>query len=237
MSKEKTSGAGSRSNIKRVGKLINAVCIVLQAISSVLGCLALVGIAILYVNPVMVGPFMELIDNTTVVQVINAITADSGIPARESSAINLFAFALPQGTLLAFFIVLRGLVKDITSNEKPFRVETAKQLRRNTLWLVLLMFWNLPAGLIILLVSFLFSYLIEYGAYLQESADETALKSPKTNRGKPGSTFAGWPSTRESWPKSSATPKTAWTTSGWPRPCTTSASCSCPPRSWRSPGA
>ena len=174
MSKEKTSGAGSRSNIKRVGKLINAVCIVLQAISSVLGCLALVGIAVLYVNPVMVGPFMELIDNTTVVQVINAITADSGIPARESSAINLFAFALSQGTLLAFFIVLRGLVKDITSNEKPFRVETAKQLRRNTLWLVLLMFWNLPAGLIILLVSFLFSYLIEYGAYLQESADETA---------------------------------------------------------------
>ena len=40
----------------------------------------------------------------------------------------------------------------ITENEKPFRVETAKQLRRNTFWLVLLIFWNFPAGIIILQV-------------------------------------------------------------------------------------
>ena len=174
MSKEKTNNAGSRSNIKRVGKLINAVCIVLQSISVVLGFLSLFAIAVLYVYPEAVSPFLDLIDNTTLVQIINTITIDSGIPAREMNAINLFAFALSQVTLLAFFIVLRGLVKDLTANEKPFRVETAKQLRHNTFWLVLLMFWNLPAGIIILLVSFLLSYLIEYGAYLQEKADETA---------------------------------------------------------------
>lgn len=172
--KAKTENATARQRIARIGKAINAVCIAGQAATILLLCLALAGIAALCAGLELGSAAVELIDGTTLVLAVNALASDSDLAARELGIMNLAAFAISQYALFAFIIVLRGLVYDITADEKPFRVETAKQLRHNTFWLVLLMLWNLPAGVVILLVALLLSYLIEYGAYLQEKADETA---------------------------------------------------------------
>jgi len=132
-----------------------------------------VGIAAIYAGLDFGNTLSDLAGSSTFVQVVDASIGAETVPDRDMRMINLFAFALSQAVFLAFISVLNGLVRDITENEKPFRVETAKQLRRNTFWLVLLMFWNVLAGAIILLIALLLSYLIEYGAYLQEKADET----------------------------------------------------------------
>ena len=162
-----------KSRIRRIGKIIRTFCIVVRIISVVLLALALVGIAALYAGLDFGNMLSDLAGSSTFVQVVDASIGAETVPDREMRMINLFAFALSQAVFLAFISVLNGLVRDITENEKPFRVETAKQLRRNTFWLVLLMFWNVLAGAIILLIALLLSYLIEYGAYLQEKADET----------------------------------------------------------------
>ena len=135
--------------------------------------LALVGIVATYAGHDLGNTLSDLAGSSTFVQVVDASIGAGSVPDRDLRMINLFAFALSQAVFLAFISVLNGLVRDITENEKPFRVETAKQLRRNTFWLVLLIFWNVLAGAIILLIALLLSYLIEYGAYLQEKADET----------------------------------------------------------------
>ena len=162
-----------KSRIRRIGKIIRTFCIVVRIISVVLLALALAGIAALYAGLDFGNMLSDLAGSSTFVQVVDASIGAETVPDREMRMINLFAFALSQLVFLAFISVLNGLVRDITENEKPFRVETAKQLRRNTFWLVLLMFWNVLAGAIILLIALLLSYLIEYGAYLQEKADET----------------------------------------------------------------
>lgn len=162
-----------KSRIRRIGKIIRTFCIVVRIISVVLLALALVGIAAIYAGLDFGNTLSDLAGSSTFVQVVDASIGAETVPDRDMRMINLFAFALSQAVFLAFISVLNGLVRDITENEKPFRVETAKQLRRNTFWLVLLMFWNVLAGAIILLIALLLSYLIEYGAYLQEKADET----------------------------------------------------------------
>ncbi len=162
-----------KSRIRRIGKIIRTFCIVVRIISVALLALALVGIAATYAGHDLGNTLSDLAGSSTFVQVVDASIGAGSVPDRDLRMINLFAFALSQAVFLAFISVLNGLVRDITENEKPFRVETAKQLRRNTFWLVLLIFWNVLAGAIILLIALLLSYLIEYGAYLQEKADET----------------------------------------------------------------
>jgi len=163
-----------KDQIGRIGKIIRAFCVLVRVISIVLLILALIGIAGIYAGFEIGSIFSGIVGDATLVEIVDAVIDEEALPVRELGMINLFAFALSQVVLLAFISMLSGLVRDITENEKPFRVETAKQLRRNTFWLVLLIFWNVLAGIIILLVSLLLSYLIEYGAYLQEKADETA---------------------------------------------------------------
>ena len=162
-----------KSRIRRIGKIIRTFCIVVRIISVALLALALVGIVATYAGHDLGNTLSDLAGSSTFVQVVDASIGAGSVPDRDLRMINLFAFALSQAVFLAFISVLNGLVRDITENEKPFRVETAKQLRRNTFWLVLLIFWNVLAGAIILLIALLLSYLIEYGAYLQEKADET----------------------------------------------------------------
>ena len=173
----KDNGQSASANVKvhitRIGKAIQVVCAVVRVLAVVLVVLSLAGIAMLYAGIGFGDTLSTLAGNSTFVQIVDATIDEETIPARELGMINLFAFTLSQLVFLAFISVLSGLTRDITENEKPFRVETAKQLRRNTFWLVLLIFWNFLAGIIILLIALLLSYLIEYGAYLQEKADET----------------------------------------------------------------
>lgn len=168
------TGSIAKDRIRRIGKIIRVFCIVVRIISVLFLILAFVGIAAVYAGLDFGTKISDLAGASTFVQIVDTTIDKELVPDREMRMINLFAFALSQAVLLAFISVLNGLVRDITDNEKPFRVETAKQLRHNTFWLVLLMAWNVLAGAIILLVALLLSYLIEYGAYLQEQADETA---------------------------------------------------------------
>ena len=167
------ASANTKDNIERIGKIIKVFCIVVRIISATLLVLAIGGIILLCLGFDLGQLFANFAGDTTFVQIVDGIVDEEDISPRDLALINLAAFAFSQIVLLAFISVLSGLTRDITENEKPFRVETAKQLRRNTLWLVLLILWNFLAGAIILLVALLLSYLIEYGAYLQEKADET----------------------------------------------------------------
>ena len=170
---DQSASANVKVHITRIGKAIQVVCAVVRVLAVVLVVLSLAGIAMLYAGIGFGDTLSTLAGNSTFVQIVDASIDEETIPARELGMINLFAFALSQLVFLAFISVLSGLTRDITENERPFRVETAKQLRRNTFWLVLLILWNFLAGIIILLIALLLSYLIEYGAYLQEKADET----------------------------------------------------------------
>ena len=82
-------------------------------------------------------------------------------------------------TLIAYFtifIMLRifaGMMKYLAEGEKPFDVAAAKKIRHNSFWLLLFTFYNPLLALVSFAIMILFSYVMEYGGYIQEKADET----------------------------------------------------------------
>lgn len=168
------SNSNVKDRIKFTGKAINAVCLAVRVLCAIMLCIALVEIFVLYVLPQYAPPLSTILSDSSFVQITDGLIEPGSIPARELVAINLLAFALSQAVILIFISILRGLTHDVTQNEKPFSVSTAKQLRHNIPWLALMLFWNIIAAAIIMLMAYLLSLLIEYGAYLQEKADETA---------------------------------------------------------------
>ena len=163
----------AQNRIGQIGKTIRVFCTVARITIVLFLVVTLAGIGAVYVGSDFGVRISDLAGTSTFVKIVDS-TIDAGtISDRDLRMINLFALALSQLMLLAFISVFNILVRDITENEKPFRVATARQLRRNTFWLVPLIFWNVLGAAFILLIALLLSYLIEYGAYLQEKADET----------------------------------------------------------------
>ena len=65
------------------------------------------------------------------------------------------------------------MMKYLAEGERPLDVEAARQMRRQAYMLLLMLFYNpIVAGIAFSLVM-LFSYIMEYGGYIQERADET----------------------------------------------------------------
>ena len=149
-----------------IGMVMNVACIVML----VLGCF---GLAMAFVAPDVQLPWQELIADSSFVRLVDATIPAGSIPQHARVAINLFAFDLSQFVLIALISILRGLVRELSTSEHPFRAQTAAQLRRNIWWFIPLFFWNLLAAIMLVLVALLLSYLIDYGAYLQNRADET----------------------------------------------------------------
>lgn len=166
--------ADIRRRIAATGKAIGVVCTVSRVITGIMMALGIVGIVTLYTQESFATPFLDLASGTGIVTSILEGLDLQAIPQREVNAVELFLFVLSQAFLLVFLSSLKHVSLDIAEGERPFKVETAKKLRRRAWFLAVLVFWNFTAGALIMLVSLLMSYLIEYGAYLQEKADETA---------------------------------------------------------------
>lgn len=79
------------------------------------------------------------------------------------------------GALSTAFVIwqIRKMAKMISSGENPFSKKLAHHLRIATPIVVIAFINNIVLGIIAFTVLLLFSALIDYGAYLQEKADET----------------------------------------------------------------
>ena len=171
-----------RENIARAGRAIRILCLIMQVICAVLLVLGVVGLVLLLFGSSWAAPFVALADNSSFVQLVNDSSlvqlVDDFVDVDKTPILNdghadLAFFILFQAILLVFFVELRQFVRDFSLDDHPFKVETARRIRRRAWSLALLMLWNALGGIMITLIAFLASYLIEYGAYLQEKADET----------------------------------------------------------------
>ena len=90
--------------------------------------------------------------------------------------ITLFALAISVYCLLMtiYSVVLRSMIKTLSAGERPFSVKAAKKLRRLAFLMLLLILVEPLSAVILFAVTLVFSLLFEYGAYLQDKADETS---------------------------------------------------------------
>ena len=86
-----------------------------------------------------------------------------------SIAISLFSLMI-----VIYSSVLNSMMKTLSKGERPFTIKAAKKLRRLSILMLLLILFEPLTSLVLFSVTLIFSYLFEYGAYLQEKADETS---------------------------------------------------------------
>lgn len=120
---------------------------------------------------------LEMIDNIKGSGIIRSIVddEDSEIALDIITLIALVLFSISFFCLLMSIYVnmIRSMMKTLSSGEKPFTIKAAKKLRRLSFVMLLIIFINPLTALIMFVITLMFSYLFEYGAYLQEKADTT----------------------------------------------------------------
>ncbi len=163
----------TRLHIQRGGKILYKACSVVRTVLIVL-LIAQIVLALLAVfvpqAQSAIGQHMDEIFFFDTLGSIEGIeTLDLKYQALIGCVVILFTYS-------AFFIVLRlfgGMMKHLAEAERPFDVEAAKKLRRNSFWLLLFLLYNPVLGVVSFALMLLFSYIMEYGGYIQERADET----------------------------------------------------------------
>ena len=89
-------------------------------------------------------------------------------------AIELFITLLSLVVLYYYTRFFEKLISGIVDNRQPFSAETARHMRKGSYGLLLLIFVNPVLGILMFLLMRFFSLIFEYGAYLQDKAEETS---------------------------------------------------------------
>ena len=89
-------------------------------------------------------------------------------------AIELFITLLSLVLLYYYTRFFEKLISGIVDNQQPFSKETARSMSRGSYGLLLIVFVNPVLGALMFLLMRFFSLIFEYGAYLQDKAEETS---------------------------------------------------------------
>ncbi len=163
----------TRKRIVRISKIIQfmtTLCMIL------FGVMAAAGLGVAFF------PFQEeeledlhytLANNANLlpIDVVSTLMKGKNIRLQLSLA-GIFIFLMSL-TLIYLIYGYKKIFKQIINARTPFTMETAESLRKLAIKALLLVLFSTLIGIIIFLVIRLFAYIFEYGAYLQEKADET----------------------------------------------------------------
>ena len=84
-----------------------------------------------------------------------------------------FGISIMCVIIIIYLRVMRSMMKTLSKGDRPFTFKAAKKLKWLSFAMLLIMLVNPLTGIMLFVVTLIFSYLFEYGAYLQEKADET----------------------------------------------------------------
>lgn len=108
--------------------------------------------------------------------IFNALYKTADLSTMEpvyQKAIELFITLLSLVVLLRYAVFFKEMLCDIVAQQRPFSPQTARRMRNGSYGLLLLAAINPTLGVVMFLIMRFFALAFEYGAYLQQKADET----------------------------------------------------------------
>ena len=163
----------AQANIKRIGKIIFRACFVVKIILIVM----IVGQAALtfsvYLNPKAAVFLGERLDDSFL---FHFLRDAANLDSLEPKYVATIGSAVLMVSYFAVFMMIKtasALVKPLAKGERPFDVATAQKTRKRAFYLLFFIFYNPVLAIVSFTLVMLFSYIMEYGGYIQERADET----------------------------------------------------------------
>ena len=163
----------SKKRIQRIGKLLRRICKFLK-ILFILSIIVLLTSMLIYIVQDSLG-FESVFDLND--DLLSGIVSE----LRDSDILSPIAATIIANTISIITMIILYLFANETDTfllimekgDQPFSFESAHKLRRLSYGTLIFLVFNLFTGIIIFLMTQLLSYLFEYGAYLQQRADET----------------------------------------------------------------
>ena len=133
---------------------------------------AILTVAVLY-SPqasVFIG---DRLNNNFLFKILVTFAGLQSMEPKYQAAIGCTVIFISYVVIFAILKMFAGIMKFLAEGERPFDVQTARHIRHNSFWLLLFFMYNPLLGITSFSIMLLFSYIMEYGAYIQERADET----------------------------------------------------------------
>lgn len=164
----------TRSNIKRLGKTLGLICRIAMIVFILLAAFSFVLAGISVLLPDTMSSFKSYFEQNTIFQLLKAAAGLKSMDQRYVSAIGAMVTAIIFAVLALYLGSFRKLLMEMVSSEKPFTQDLARTIRRKSYTLFLMLVYNPVVALLTFLIAMLFSYFVEYGAHIQEKADQTS---------------------------------------------------------------
>ena len=163
----------TRRHIQRGGKILYKACSIARTVLIVLLIAQIVLALLAAFVPEARSAIGQHMDEIFFFDTLKSIEGIETLNLKYQALIGCVVILI---TYSAFFIVLRlfgGMMKHLAEGERPFNVEAARKMRHSSFWLLLFVVYNPVLGVVSFALMLLFSYIMEYGGYIQERADET----------------------------------------------------------------
>ena len=163
----------TRNRIQHIGKVITIISMIAMFITILSAIVHAVIIAVIYIDDKYVNYIYEFYSDNALYRML-AGTADlSSLSQVNRAALGCFVVIITQLSLFLLFRMLYKIMAHLAKGGRPFDDEVVKRIRRAAFVMLLLCVYNIPTGLLAFGIALLFSYVMEYGGYIQKQADET----------------------------------------------------------------
>lgn len=162
-----------QKNIQNGGRILMFVC---RAVRIFLWAAILLNIGLLvavFFTPEAQKIAQKSVQDNALYRILTSVADLGWIDARYRSAIGCIVSLLTMVVLSIFARSAQGMFSHLAEGGRPFNVDASRKMRRSAWLMLVMMIYNIPLGLISFFIIMLFSYIMEYGAYIQEQADET----------------------------------------------------------------
>ncbi len=173
MTEEKKKVESLQKRIVRGGRILSVVCRVAQAVLAVgfVVCLGMLIAVFIHQDAPKIARW--LFEDNALYRLLASMVNLNTMDPVYLSAIGIFAVMITIVALWIYTRMAQGIFAQLAAGEKPLNLEAAKKMRQIAWLMLLTMVYDVPMGLIDFGIVLLFSYIMEYGGYIQERADQT----------------------------------------------------------------
>ncbi|MBQ8160406.1 MAG: HD-GYP domain-containing protein [Clostridia bacterium] len=161
-----------RGKISRFGHLLSRVTTVTRALLLFGLIFQLLMLLLITVSPDRFPFLWDYITENAFFRFLQKV-AISTMSREQQLIIGETVIILSHIVLLIFVQGLHRLTSTLASSGHPFDVKAARAIRHRAFLILFLSFYNFPMAVLLFLFTLLFTYIMEYGAYIQQQADET----------------------------------------------------------------
>ena len=162
----------AKKRIQKLAGILRVLCVIATYVLKAVLVGTIVFIIVIFCNQKLIAG-AEVVSNSFLFQTLQNNGILDGMENTYQAAIALFIAFINFLVTLFYVNFFRDILTVIAKEDRPFQLKLAKKLRRVAWLLIFVVLYAPLVGAVLFLITLLFSYLFEYGAYLQEQADQT----------------------------------------------------------------